>query len=255
MEKAPQGSIFSTTRWMSLWDKPIKILGCYRGDELVGGIIGRGEDGFKSGFELTQFQGILALDREREVAEAVIDYLSEQDIKGDIANSYNFTDMRPFIWNSWKVGIRYTYIVDSSSRPNKDTRYQIRAESLTHLVQKNANPEEFAVLYQQTFERKRIQPPGDTQFILNLIDKIKGTVYLVTNKGRATAGVVVMGDSKMDYYILGASDGTAGSSLCLWTAIQDHPVIDLCGCNNEKISLFKSGFGGRLTPYYVAGNL
>ena len=65
-----------------------------------------------------------------------------------------------------------------------------------------------------------------------------------------SAAVILINDEHRSYYILGASTGNSTSSSVLWEAIKDKQEVDLVGCNDKKIALFKKGFGGELKPYY-----
>jgi len=263
IEESPQGTIFSTTKWMNLWDEPFKIYGYFKNDSLLGGIIGRAyETDFTSGFELTPFQGILVIPMpdakytsvmamHNEVANKLINALEERYLFISISNHCTFPDIRPFLWKGYEPSVRYTYVVDLADmgdRLEKDTRYLIKHSDRV-LVEPDLAV--FDKLYENTFERRGLIRPVSTEFIKRLYSELDSSLYMADN-----AGVLMIRDKKRSYYILGASTGD-GSSSVLWQALssESSSECDLVGCNDKNIGLFKRGFGGILTPYYCVSNL
>jgi len=275
VEKSPQGTIFSTTKWMGLFPCNYKIYGYFKNDSLLGGIIGRHCPlGFESGgFTLTPFQGILAqpidsdkeatiLSFHHEVATALSEYLKQNYKLTTIYNHYTFPDIRPFVWLGWKSQpVKYTQVIDLTDLDfvwqnlEKQTRYEITRDDRNGVKYGNCSDAVpvFDTLYGKTFERKDMQRPISSKLLYNLCEIFNANIYLGYDE--AKAGVVTIEDSKRAYYILGASEGGGTSSLALWTAILDLGCmgireIDLVGCNDQPIAQFKKGFGGRLMPYY-----
>lgn len=254
-----QGTLFSSSKWMSLFTKPYKIYGYYKGNELIAGIIGRHNlHTFDSGFEFTPFQGVLCKRGVKEsdewkVNEAFADCFKFWDCS--IINHYTSDEIRPYLWAGWKPNIKFTYLTYpyfSLEKCDKDTRYEIKKEAREFTVEESKSIEAFAKLYRDTFKRKGLEGASQ-EFIINVFLKMNGKLYFTKKDGRFTSGVMLLPDKHKSYYIFGASDGTGGSSFCLYTAIKECPhQVDLVGGNTKEIALFKRGFGFRITYYQVS---
>lgn len=286
VEDSPQGTIFCTTTWLKIFLTPFKLFGCYRDDELIGGlpVLERRGICLSGGprAPLIPFQGVIVCDVpgmkyanviafQNEVTGRLIETLEQTYRDIEIANHFSFIDIRPFIWAGYSQLVRYTYIVDLSNldklwgEMEKDTRYEInKARKNEIVVKKQLDVMVFDRLYTLTFERKGLKRRLSTEFICRLYNALKNKdcveIYLGEGKdGIPSAAVFVMWDTKRAYYILGASNpdkiGDGASSLTLWTAFEDlssrFKEIDLVGANDYNIALFKRGFGGRLAPYFV----
>lgn len=257
VEESPQGTIFSTTRWMQLHDAPFTVHGYFKRDNLLGGIAS-----FNEPMPATPFQGVLVeatpdakyttiMSRHNEVAAALTHFLPNE-----FWNHYTYPDMRPFLWRGWKVGIRYTYVVNLRnmnelwSNLEKNTRYEITSRQGLEMAG-NPHLDIFDDLYSQTFTRKGLSRPLNSEFFRKLASAIDHALYMTTDN---EAGVLMIRDNKRSYYIFGASSGSGASSYCLWQALLSESLVrkevDLVGCNNQKIGLFKRGFAGRLQCYF-----
>lgn len=254
--ESAQGSIFSTTHWMSLFDKPFRLWGCYKGDELIGGI-----GGFNEPTPLTPFQGIIVketdgmnygsiISRQTVVGLALLDYCPNE-----FCNHWEFLDIRPFKWQGWIPDVKYTYVVylDDMKRAwlnlDKDTRNVINVAGDKFTA--NNSHYTFSELYKQTFQRKKLPIPVSDDLLRKVMD-LPHT--LVINDEHA--GVVMIRDNRRAYYILGASDNENDNSApLLWRALTLQAKagvkeVDLVGCNSQQIGNYKKGFGGELMPYY-----
>lgn len=270
IESSWQGTIFCRTDWTSLYDGEIKIYGVFKGESLLGGIIGfeKGDE-FRSGYNIpiTPFQGVCCLLQSQNtkytalmsvqliVGQALADYLAIKYAKVGISNYYTFPDIRPFKWSGYKEGIKYTYI-----HPNlqflwdnieKDTRWEIH-QNEKKKIEKTEDIDRFDELYGLTFKRKGMERHASSTFVKNVFKKFKPLVYMTEN-----SGVMFIQDTKRWYYIFGASDGSGESSFCLYYALKDlNKGVDFCGANDRNIGNFKKNFGGILTPYFqVSKNL
>ncbi len=249
VKKSPQGTIFSTLEWCSLFDDLFKMYVVTKGDEVVGGIIGFLKDGFISGgYPFTLYQGILINEPEKyttkmslhnEVAKVLIQQLTTDYDKVSITNHYTYPDIRPFLWNGWKPTVSYTYIL----KPNwealeKDTRNLIRSHTKSF---EECKPDKFIELYLNTFKRKNVEGYASEKWL----DKFFQTFnpIMLTN---GTAAVCLIYDTKRIYYIFGASEADNSSFAVMWEAFSKFKEIDLVGCNLPEIGHYKRGFGGEL---------
>jgi len=245
-----QGSLFSTTKWCKLFSDPFTIYGCYKGDDLQGGMIGFNTDQgfFSGGYPVTQFQGIIfkpGCENKYGITEGLIKAVD----KATILNSYHANDIRPMLWAGWKPIVRYTYIIKNPSidKLEKDTRYEIlhNADSVWQ-----GNLESFYPMYQQTFERKGLPVPVSMDWMQRFSDAFMPDIYMTDN-----AGAMIVQDWNIAYYIFGASTGENNSLKVVWEAIKNHNQIDTAGANSREIALYKRGFNGVLTPYLGATNV
>ncbi len=250
VETSPQGTLFSSTKWCQLFNDPFSIYGCYKGEELQGGLIGFHTDKgfFSGGYPVTQFQGILlkpGLEDKYSITEELIKSVPD---KATILNSYLLPDIRPMLWEGWKPIIRYTYVIKNPdiARLEKDTRYDI-----LHDKQEcwDGTVSEFYPLYGVTFKRKKLLVPVSFEWMLKFADAFNPSIKMTPSNAAMT-----IEDNKRAYYIFGASDGSKSSARIVWEAIKDKPEVDTVGANNKEIALYKRGFGGCLTPYLGATN-
>ncbi len=263
VELSEQGTIFSTSRWLRLLDLPFKIYGYYKNGILLGGMAN-----FDKPAPLTPFQGILVASSDstkyitrmslhNEVAKALLEYAPSH-----FFNHYTFPDIRPFKWAGWQCDVRYTYVVDLTDMGKlwdgleKQTRYEINHARKTYQTYMTPDVSVFNSLYSETFKRKGIERPVDSEFIQRLCFTMNAALFCSCTLDNIGSMAIFIEDNKRAYYILGASDDIGHtSSLTLWTAFEKSAKagikeIDLVGCNNEQIGLFKRGFGGKLIPYY-----
>ena len=157
VESSPQGTFFSTTKWLKLLGLPFKIYGYYKGNNLLGGMAS-----FVQPAPLTPFQGIL-------VADLPMKYVSQLSFHNEVANAlievaptkfynhYTFPDIRPFKWAGWDIDIRYTFVVDLTDMTKlwesleKQTRYEITHAHKTYECFMTPDIGVFNSLYSETF--------------------------------------------------------------------------------------------------------
>ncbi len=245
VESSEQGTIFSTSKWMRLYDAKYKFMGYYKGNNLLGGAV------ICEPLPITQFQGILiapvggkyttTMSLHQEVANALMPYLSDE-----FACSPFFPDIRPFLWAGWQASVRYTYILNPDwNEVEKDTRWEIKNSKVE--VKESTDIQFFDSLYEYTFQHKGLKRTASQELLDRLSHSIPYKMYVSSDNSSA---VILIFDSKRAYYILGASTASDTSSCVLWNSVKDLKEVDLIGCNNKFIDRFKRQFGGRLFPYY-----
>jgi hypothetical protein len=218
-------------------------MGCYKNGNLVGGMV------LQEPKPLTPFQGVLVRNTEGK-------YTTQMSLENEVCqalaeikhpkffNHYNLVDVRQFLWAGYSPILKYTYVVEPNwDRCEKDTKWMVLKHKFNDIKENDFDT--LDALYTLTFERKGMTRPVSTEFLRNMCDLPFTEIY--TTEG---AGVVLIKDTKRYYYIIGASDGEGTSSFLLWNAIKDKKEVDVVGCNNCKIGMFKRGFGGQLKPYF-----
>ena len=266
-----QGTIFSTSKWLELFNVPFAIYAIFNNGGIQGGIVGFVSDDFfgSGGTPLTPFQGILIgtapsqkyttlMSFQNEVTESIMETLERTYSKIQIINHYTFPDIRPFLWAGWKPIVKYTYVVDLTSLEilwielEKQTRYEItRAEKDGVQISNSWSIGNFIKLYNQTFTRKGLEVPVSDSIIENLCRNFNASIRMVMRKEDDMAATVTIKDDKRAYYILGASTGGGVSSFALWETMgnlssEGIKEVDFVGCNDRKIDSFKRGFAGKL---------
>lgn len=277
VERSPQGTIFSTSRWLKLFNKEFWIYGVFDdGGNIQGGIVFfDDEEGCYSGganCAITPVQGVLIaplkskpvalLSHTNKITQLLIESLEEY--KNVEISNYNLNDIRPFIWGGFTQSVGYTSVIDLSDlskvweEMDKDTRNQVHKAEMSALTVKiNRGYPDFKRLYLKTFERKGLQPTASDKLLDKLFRYVDNFLYMVYKDSKPLAGVVIIWDEKRAYYILGASepDNYGASYMALWSAFSHiaefRNEIDLVGVNNPMISRYKMSFGGELKPYYI----
>jgi len=293
VEKSPQGTIFSSSKWLEIITSlggEFKILTCYKGEELIGGVsfVERREKRFKYIFipKFTPFGGILCQDTsslnykkqsiiQHDVASSIIPELLATYDKISIAHHISYDDIRPFSWNNFTQEIRYTYVVDLSdieglwNNLEYDTKSEIRKAKKNNIkITLEDDISEFYLLYKATYERQKRVPSVSIDFMENLYTKLKALnktqMYFARDGNNELVAIVfIIIDNKRAYYQFGATHPelrrSGGGSLALWTVFEDlHgkvKEIDLVGANTPSIARFKRGFGGELKHYFAVNKI
>ena len=236
-ELEPYTTVFSTRKWLDLIGEPYRLWGVYKGREIVGGLV----DCDSVDVKLTPYHGIVAKSKSYEypVAKALADTTGL-----NIINHYSMTDIRPFLWKGYKPVLRYTYITGRDVAYEKDTRYEIGKAAGREITE--GTIEQFWSMYQETFIRKVMKPPVDYNWLQEFNEIMRPKIYMIGD----LAGAVIISDKHRGYYIFGAStkdaQNTGASSAVLCYAISLRDEVDLVGCNNESVALFKRGFAKEL---------
>ncbi len=231
-------TVFSSKAWLDLIGEPYRLWGVYKGQELIGGVV----DCNTLDVKLTPYHGLIAKGKSQEYAIAKV-VAEMPNLK--LVNHYSITDMRPFLWKRYKPALRYTYIA-SGVEFEKDTRYEINKAAHGGFEVLNGTIQQFWSIYKETFDRKGMVVPVDYEWFQKFNEVMQPKVYLVDD----IAGAVIISDIHRDYYIFGAStreaQNTGVSSLVLAHALSKTDEMDLVGCNNESVGLFKRGFAKQL---------
>lgn len=286
VESSPQGTLFSTSSWLSASGQRFSIYGVLQNGRLIAGIPVAHRVlplGVKSAEHppLTPYLGVLhepseakyvkRITREKEIHRAIA-----MQLKQDFGNiRFNFhpgeTDLQPFIWEGYSSDVRYTYRMplDDISRVwdemEKRRRNDIhRAERDGVVVEKSVDFEDFFSLVEKTFERQSMQAGFRATAIRYdqlLSSSNQRQIFIAKDDARAPiAGVYLVWDQHRAYYLLGGYDPESGhtgaSAIAMWEAIQfaanelKLAQFDFEGSMVPAVEQFFRKFGGTLTPYY-----
>ncbi|MFH1007682.1 MAG: GNAT family N-acetyltransferase [Candidatus Latescibacterota bacterium] len=287
---SPEGTIFSASAWLdaaseALGGTPVRM-GCYRGDELVGGygLLRIQRMGLRKATTpaLTPCGGFLfappsanRAPKEEGKRNAIADELIarlEQDFHYTmLRHAPALGDIRAFSWAGWHIDVRYTYVVPLQdmektwSNCERRTVYDIaKARKLGITVAESEDFASFLELHHRSFARQKIAPPLARDRMRNFCEQVCARALSRLFVARDASGrpisavIVVMGFDTAYDWVAGADPdyhATGATSLLIWRILEElsktHAYFDFSGANLPSISKFKRGFGGELKPYFV----
>ena len=191
-----------------------------------------------------------------------------------------YGDPRPFEWAGFDITPAFTYRLDLESSTiegvlesfSRDRRVEIRDRDDTNVEIRTGDLQDAKTIHEAMEERYREQDmsvPVTWDFVRDLLAMIgdQARVYVAeTTEGEFLSGMIVLYSADTAYNWKGGTKSTeqvtsvSPNSLLHWQIIEDiftdpsldqiH-VYDMYTANNERLSRYKSSFGGDLVPYYV----
>jgi hypothetical protein len=194
-----------------------------------------------------------------------------------ISCSTAYTDPRPSRWEGLDFEPLFTYQLDLTGRTrddllasfSKSLRREIRHGGETELSVDRRGVDEAKQVYETT--RKRFEDQGlnlriSWEYMRDLLYSLddRARVYTAEDPdGDFLGGITVLYADDTAYFWKGGTrsgyDGISVNSLIHWrilTDILEDPALesvgqyDLYTANNERLTRYKSKFGGSLEPYY-----
>lgn len=281
--KAPEGTLFHTTRWMEGTEEPYTVYGAYKGDRLAGGFVcsTRRTMGRSLAFHprLTPYLGMVVapsqgkqvthLGNVKKIARSLADRLQADHHYVHVKLAPGVVELQPYIWAGFDSRVRYTYrlglddteqaweAMDSSRR--RDIR-SARKEGVE--ADPDGDFDELLDLAELTFDRKDAafdrRTSGGNPVLLD--PQCARSILARDETGRAIAGVHILWDDDRAYYLLGGHAGDAGhhgaTALAMWEAIEAAAEMglqefDFEGSMIPGVERFFRKFGGTYTPYYA----
>jgi len=290
VEESPHGTIFHTSDWLStysnLLSKKLKIYGCFKSNELVGGcsLYIYNSKFYKtacSTIEMTPYGGVVLAQspsselREQEqtyrsIIKSLCDVFDDEHFGYiQLINSPNFIDVRPFIWHGWKSKIHYAYYFELEGNIEKSISKKVRntirkAVNNKITVKKSNDVSTFYDLLLMTFIRQKWRLSIEREFfekIIKLLESKNGGEIWIAEAptGEAASAEIVIWDNKRAYRWSAAShtdfQNTGATSLLLYEIFQDlqergFKEINLMAANTPQLTKFISSFNPVLVPYY-----
>lgn len=220
---SPHGSVFSSASFPAYHDLDLRILGVFKGRELVGATLlpVAGESLVRVLASVPWWGPVARTDQEgecQEIARRVAEYCQREFGEATLTCPPQWTDIRAFNWAGWRAHVRYTYRGDGT----------------------------------QPYEKRvSLRPCFIARRTLEMVPETWQMVEYATGDSR----VVALRDCKASYYWQANGGGQWHAELVdaiIKDAAADGLLFDLVGCNGPSgIWLFKRGFGGRLTAYYA----
>jgi hypothetical protein len=289
VSKCPTGNIFIKTFWLESIVAEIggkyELVGCFKGDELVGGCLlylPNPRWRIVSLPPYTTYNGIAYMPSSSkykykcekwvlDITTSLRDFFEQHYDYVILINSPEVTDIRAFEWTGWEVVVRYTYLLrfDTLNNPTEYIAPDIKrcaklaVQNGVEVVQ-TCGIDKLVELVEKTCERQDVSYPFlhslFPSLCYSLIEKNIGRIYLAqTQEGEAIAGCLIVFDEAKSYYVVAGADyryfDKHGNQLLATTVIKDvasqRSCFDLCGAFIRTVSFNKSQWGGGLVPHYM----
>lgn len=282
--ESPAGTVFHTTTWLDAATEPCRVYGCYKGEELLGGMAtaSHREGGLRKAVHpaLTPYLGMVtapqpgkyvtAVSNEKKMAAALADRLQEDH---DLVRT-NFApetvDLQPFIWEGFDVTVGYTYRLDISDLDaawdamDSSRRRDVRSAEKEDVRIEEGTVDDVLAMVRETFERKGRsvgfdRAARDHDDALREAGRARAFVARDDDDRRLAAAYLVW-DDKRAYYLLGGHDGTHHGAMAatMWDAIRTTAEeigleeFDFEGSMDPGVERFFRKWGGQITPYFRA---
>ena len=284
VDNSPQGTIFSKTIFSEALNqvtgKGYTIYGIFKNTNLIGGcpVYSKKRFGFKMAIlpSLVPYSGIVLktpsskYSSQNESLRLKIENLICQKLSTEydyvyLAHHPTLQDIRGFVWNGWRIHIRYTHVIDlkdySLEKIDPFTRRRIKKATEYGVKISESNDIERVVnLVEKSYLRHSATPPFPKHYLVGLFERGIYHLFIAQNpNGDILSGMIVVKDPPVAYGgILGSEPEalkTGVNSLLLWSVLSslttEFEQFDFMGANVQSIAKFKSNFGGNLIPYYV----
>jgi hypothetical protein len=291
VDNSSHGTLFHKSAYLTICSESFKrqlmILGCFRGDTLVGGcsLLIRPFKGIfriaSSTSPLTPYGGMVESQststksrmqesEHRHLVESVIRSISGRHLDYvNLTNSPEYTDIRPFTWNGWQSKVLYAYYLDAHTDIELDlargTRRDIaRAVSDGIEIKTSRDIADFYELYSMVFGRQGLTPPVPESFVRQIFDFAtatwSGEMWIAQTPSAETISAhIVLWDGKRAYGWAAGSKPQArniGANALLiqheYSEVRKRGLkeLDLGSANTRRLADFVLGFNPRLVPSY-----
>ncbi len=286
---SPQSTVFVSSRFSEAVGKatgrPYRFLFCYRGERVVAGLAVY--ETRKAGLRvagqppLVPHLGLIlpaGLDNEHprgkefdviEACKELTDWLARRFDFATISHHTGLADMRPFIWQDFRARVLYTYRIELGSfgidTVHRSIRKQIaKAEREGVRIEPSEDPTDLLKLVRMSFEKREMSVPFNERYLEALFGELRerdiARLYYASDaKGKTISGRIVLASGDVAYdWVAGADPAyyeTGATPFLVYSLIErsreKHRIFDLMGANTRSVAVFKSNFGGAITPYHV----
>ncbi|MCO5383130.1 MAG: GNAT family N-acetyltransferase [Methanosarcina barkeri] len=291
VEKVQPGTLFHTSQWLEICRdvlaKDLRIYGCFRNGELVGGcpLFIKNIKGMlkvaTSTCDMTSYSGPLIkesasskaskrVQETHEILNPLREFLCKQGFDSiHLTFSPGFEDIRPFTWNGWDSTVHYTHYLNLKDNVDNNTSRKIRRELKTAteagLKTRALNdPETYYRLLSMVYEKQNLEPPLPREFferVFKLIqEKDIGYMFVSeTPEGEAVAAHLNLYGKKCIVTwtsALNPAFGRLGPNALLYyhefldLQSRNFEYMNVMAANISKFADFIMGFSPELIPYY-----
>lgn len=291
VEKAQPGTLFHTSEWLGICrdvlSKDLKIYGCFRKGELVGGcpLFVKNIKGVlkvaTSTCDMTSYSGPLIkesassraskrIQETHEILNPLREFLCKQGFDSiHLTFSPGFKDVRPFTWYGWDSTVHYTHYLNLKDSVDNNLSRKIRRELRTAneagLKTRAWNdPETYYHLLSMVYEKQNLAPPLPREFferVFKLIqEKDIGYMFVTeTPEGEAVAAHLNLYGKKCTITWTSALNpdfGRLGPNALLYynefldLKSRNFEYMNVMAANIPRFADFIMGFSPELIPYY-----
>lgn len=297
VDASNQGSIYNKSFFLQALCEAagtqFRILTIWKGEEILGGI---GLHFAKSQYgDLVHSRGLLYYNglvlrnfdtkypssltyRQIEIVQPLLQELDDKKYASiELTNRHTLTDARPFIWDGWHVGLRYTYEVPIhdlnklwDGAEQNIRRLIKRCDQAGMQLVTNDDFKTFYGFHLATCQRKRLSPylPFERFKTLYTALKMRGCAqifFAVLPDGKPIAAQIVLSTSHPVTHTWAAgSDAehldTGAAAFLRWKVFEDlnkrgFQSNDLTDAMEPHVAKFKSQFGGNLVPCFMVSKI
>ncbi|MGZ5059311.1 MAG: GNAT family N-acetyltransferase [Methylobacter sp.] len=292
VESSPQGTVFSKSGFLRSLDCPFRRYLIGTPNQPLALCCAVEDDSGEQllAYDFTPYQGILflsdpsVLPRQRglnefRTAEFAINALTERYRTIAMALSWNFADLRPFLWHNYhdselgqfKITPRYTAVLDLNGIDSETFPAQVRTcrrqewrKGADYIVQEESDVDQFMAMYELTFARQQI---ALSESKLALVRRITCAALeqgygrltsCTTPKGMASMTLFLF-DRQRAYYLFAANDpdlrNTGAATRLMFDNIfyaqqRGLAEFDFVGVNSPNRGDFKLSFNPELKLYF-----
>jgi hypothetical protein len=291
VEKAQCGTLFHTSEWLEICrdalSKDLKIYGCFRKGELVGGcpLFVKNIRGIlkvaSSNCRMTSYSGPLIKEsassragkqaqETHEILNPLREFLCRQGFDSiHLTFAPGFEDIRPFTWNGWDSAVHYTHYLnlkeDIDNNLSTERKAELKAATEAGLKTRAWNdPETYYRLLSLAHEKQNIKPPLPGEFferVFKLIqEKDIGYMFVSeTPEGEAVAAHLNLYGKKCAVIwtsTLNPDFGHLGPIALLYNnefldlKSRGFNFMNVMAANVPSFVDFIMGFSPELIPYY-----
>ncbi len=288
---AQPGTLFHTSEWLEICKttlcRDLKIFGCFRDDELVGGcpIFIKNFRGIlkmaSSTCNMTDYCGPLIKESSssraskrvqdtREIFNALREFLCSQGFDSiHLKFSPGIEDIRPFTWNGWDSKVHYTHHLDLNenveNKISRTVRRDLKSASEAGLRTRIRNDlETYYDLLSKVYEKQNLKPPLPRKFFERVFDLIwkKDIGYMLvseTPEGEAVAAHLTLYGKKSTVGWSSARNpafSLRGSNALLYynefldLQSRNFEYMNVMAGNVPRFADFIMAFSPKLVPYY-----
>lgn len=290
VEKAQPGTIFHTSQWLEICRDvltlDLRIYGCFRKDELVGGCPLFVKD-YKGALKvanstcnMTDYCGPLIKEdanikasqrllENHEILNSLREFICSQDFdRIHLVFSPGFNDIRPFTWNGWIPDIHYTQYLDlkENIKNNISRKIKLDLKSAAKAGLKTRvwnDPETYYGLFSKVFEQQSLEPPLPKEFFERVFKLIRekdiGYMYVCeTPEGEIAAAHLNLYGKKCTITWSSARNlslNVGANAFLFYNEFLDlqsrnFEYMNVMAGNVPRFADFMRGFSPKLIPYY-----